>query len=151
MDEASSDWVGFLKELKAQADIDRANDPEGMAALEAEWSAKVEAARAKDERRYQEQEQHTRELGRLRVARFRARRKAKQSLFCKRQQIASFMEAWKRLSYQQQEESADVFHVIIESMAEEIQALEQESILTKRRLRRNARPVPVIRNPELIR
>jgi len=150
MDEASSDWVGFLMELESQAAIDRANDPEGIAALESEWSAKVEAARAKGDKRYQEQEQHTRELGRLRVARFRARRKAKQSALCKRQELVSFMESWKRLSYQQQEESADVFHVIIESMAEELQALEQESILTKRRPRRNARPVPVIGGSVLV-
>jgi hypothetical protein len=151
MDEASSDWVSFLEGLEAQAAIDRANDPEGMAALEAEWSAQIEEARAKADRRNQDQLQHTRELGKRRAARFRARKKAKQRALCKHQEMVSFMESWGGLPYQQQEESVDVFHLIIESMAEEVQALERESIPTKRRTRRNARPAPVMGRPALVR
>jgi hypothetical protein len=144
-------WNAFLEELEAQVAVDRANDPEGMAALETEWSAQIEEARAKADRRNQDQLQHTRELGRLRAARFRARKKAKQRALCKRQEMVSFMESWEGLPYQQQEETVDAFHLIIESMAEEVQALERESIPTKRRTRRNARHAPVMGRPALVR
>ena len=151
--EQSSDhlgWSAFLEELEAQASVDRANDPKGMATLEAQWAAETEATRAKNDKQNKDHEQRTRELGRLRAARFRARKKAKENAMHKRQQMDSFVESWKGLSYQQQEQSLDVFHLIIESMTEEIKRLEEESVLVRWRPHRPERPVyerpvPVIR------
>ncbi|MEI6829008.1 MAG: hypothetical protein WCK64_04025 [Synechococcaceae cyanobacterium ELA445] len=151
--EQSSDplgWSAFLEELEVQVAVDRANDPGGMATLEAQWVADAEARRAQDDKRSKENEQRTRELGRLRVARFRARKKAKENALHNRQQMDSFVESWKVLSYQQQEESVEVFRLILESMTEEIKRLEEESILVRWRPRGPERPVyerpvPVIR------
>ena len=131
----------FLEELETQVAVERANDPEGMAALEAQWAAEIEALRRENAKRYEEDAQRARELGRLRVARYRARKKAKENALYKRQQIELFMESWKGLSYQQQEESADVFHLILESMVEEMRESEEESVIAKKRSRRHAMPV----------
>jgi leucyl aminopeptidase (aminopeptidase T) len=131
----------FLEELEAQVAVERAKDPEGMAALEAQWAAKIEALQRANAKRYAEDAQRTRELGRLRVARYRARKKAKENALHKRQEIESFVKSWKRLSDQQQEEFADVFNLILDCMVEEIQALEEESVIVKKRSRRHAMPV----------
>jgi hypothetical protein len=131
----------FLEELKAQAAVERANDPEGMAALEAQWAAELEALKHENAKRNEEDVQRKRELGRLRVARYRARKMAKENALYKRQQIELFMESWKGLTYQQQEESADVFHLIFESMVEEMRESEEESVIVKKRSRRHAMPV----------
>lgn len=143
-------WSTFLEELEAQAAIDRANDPAGMATLEAQWAADAEATRDTHDKRNEESEKRIRELGRLRVAGFRARKRAKENAMQKRQQLESLVESWKRLSYQKQKESVDVFHLLLESMTEEIKRLEEESVLVRWRPRRSERPVyerpvPVIR------
>jgi len=134
-------WNAFLKDLEAKAAAERANDPEGMAALEAQWAAELEALKRENAKRNEKDLQRTRELGRLRVARYRARKKAKEYAFHKRQQIEFFMKSWKGLPYQQQEESADMFHLILECMVEEMRESEEESVIVKKRSRRHAMPV----------
>ena len=126
-------WSAFLAELEAVAAAERANDPEGMAALEAQWAAELEAVRRENAWREEEEAMQARELRRARTARLRARKRAMKSAVQTRHQMLSFFQSWRQLAYEKQLESVDAFHVVLESMMDEILVLEKASSTMKRR------------------